>query len=207
MPCGLVIGLTGGVACGKSSAGRAFAALGIDVIDTDRIARELLQQPGAAQQQTRAAFPDCVTAGGELDRACLRERIFSDDAARKTLEGILHPEIRLRVQAALEAQHAVYCVIEVPLLLESGFDALCDRVLVVDCDAATQEQRITRRDHIGSAAAQAIIRSQLARDERLKHADDVLTNQDTLTTLNDKVLKLHEKYISEGRARLPGRDE
>ena len=147
----LRIGLTGGIGSGKSTVAALFAHRGIPVIDTDVIARELVGpgQPALAEI-AREFGNDLVTANGELDRGRLRQRVFDDPAARRRLEAILHPRIRAAVQQRLAALDTPYCLIVIPLLVETKFDEFVDRVLVVDVDEEYQRERTSRRDGVSS---------------------------------------------------------
>lgn len=191
----LRIGLTGGIASGKSAAARAFAALGVPVLDTDVIAREVVEpgQPGLVR--IVAEFGEGVLGrDGRLDRAALRARVFSDPAARRQLEAMLHPAI----WAGLERQSATaggpYQVFVIPLLVESGARDAVDRVLVVDCATETQVRRLRERDGETDASARAMLAAQASREDRLAAADDVLDNDGTPEELRDKIAALDRFY-------------
>jgi len=193
----LVIGLTGGIGCGKSTAARQFAELGAAVIDTDEIAHRLTA-PGTPElteifRQFGAAYrlPD-----GNLDRARLRERVFSDRGAKANLEAILHPRIKQEVVAALGQVKAPYAIVVVPLLLETGgYRDLIQRVLVVDCTEEQQLARTMARSKLLAAAVAAIMANQLSREERLRQADDVLPNRSDAAALRRQVEALHAQYL------------
>ncbi|OYY75267.1 MAG: dephospho-CoA kinase [Gammaproteobacteria bacterium 28-57-27] len=196
----LTIGLTGGIASGKSTVCKHFAALGVPIVDTDLIARELVQpgQPALAEIIThfgRQALHD----DGQLNRPWLRQRIFSSDQERNTLNAILHPRIRAEARARLEAldgMPAPYALLVVPLLLESGeYAPLIDRVLVVDLDVDTQLERLMQRDGMDLAQAQAILRAQATRAQRLAHADDIIDNSGSNENLRAAVIHLHQDYV------------
>lgn len=191
------VGLTGGIASGKSAAADLFAALGAEVIDTDRIARELTQPGGAALGAIVAAFgADVLDAGGALDRRAMRVRVFTDADARRRLESILHPLIRDEAQRRVAASTAAYVVLVVPLLVESGqYDDLCDRVLVVDSDPETQVARASVRDDSPPDQVRAILAAQTSRATRLARADDVIDNDGNLGQLAPQVERLHAKYL------------
>lgn len=197
----LVIGLTGGIASGKTSVTDRFAALGVPVIDADVLAREVVAPGSEGLAAVIEAFgSDYLDASGGLDRARLRERIFSDEEARRQLESIVHPRIgTLRQQRLSEARRAgaPYCINAVPLLLETGLDAQCDRVLVVDAPEAVQIQRIQARDGGDAERARAILARQSERWQRLQRADDVIDNGDEVpadTALAPQVQALDRKY-------------
>lgn len=197
------IGLTGGIGSGKSTVAELFANLGVAIIDTDRISRALTAAGGAAMAAIRAAFGEAmVRPDGALDRSRMRERVFADDEARQRLEAILHPMIRAEAERQLAAvQGGTYAMLVVPLLVETGaYRKLIDRVLVVDCDEASQLRRIVSRDGLDEAQAQAILAAQATREQRLAAADDVLDNRGDLDSLRGEVSALHEKYRKMARA-------
>ncbi|MDP2266598.1 MAG: dephospho-CoA kinase [Thiobacillus sp.] len=200
-----VIGLTGGIGSGKSTVADLFAALGVPVIDTDLIARQLTAADGEALQEIRDTFPDTVThADGTLDRAVLRRIVFSDAAARKRLEAILHPRIRREVEHRLNQLHAPYAMIVIPLLVEThGYRDLLNRVLVVDCTEAQQLERTMARSKLSREEVVAILDAQVSREQRLAVADDVLTNMATPETLRTDVSMLHQRYLNSAVAHLP----
>ena len=199
------IGLTGGIASGKSTVADAFAALGVPVIDTDVIAREVVEPGQPALQEIADAFGDGVlTESGALDRGALRELVFAVDDARKLLEAILHPVIREETVRQANAAGGDYQVIVVPLLTESPLKLFVDRVLVVDCDTETQIARLMSRDGGSREAAERILAAQANREQRLAIADDVIENQDSRESLIEQVEQLHEKYRILARAHRQG---
>lgn len=193
----LRIGLTGGIASGKSTVADFFAALGVPVIDTDIIAREIVKPGEPALDEIRFAFgDDVINADGSLDRTQLRKIVFADDALRARLESILHPRIRdVALQQASLASEP-YVIIVVPLLFESPMKDAMNRILVVDCDEETQLQRLTTRDQESEEQARRIIAAQASRAERLSIADDVITNENNLADTRSAVRSLHEYYLS-----------
>jgi dephospho-CoA kinase len=192
----LYVGLTGGIASGKSTVADFFAALGVPVVDTDIIAREVVAPGEPALDEIRAAFGDRVIAeNGSLDRARLREIVFADDARRTELEGILHPRIRDAAFAQAATSTGPYVIIVVPLLFESPMRHAMDRILVVDCDEQTQLQRLTARDDESEAQARRIIAAQASREERLSIANDVIANQGNLRDTRNAVAALHQSYL------------
>jgi len=192
------IGLTGGIGCGKSTAAKIFAELGAAVVDTDEIAHELTGPAGAALAAIRAEFgPGYIAAGGGLDRTRMRRLVFSDTAARKRLEAILHPLIRKESRARIAAARQPYVILVVPLLLETGaYRDLIKRVLVVDCDEAQQIARATRRSGLSAAEVRAIMTAQVAGPARLAAADDVLRNDADRKRLRRDAEALHAKYLA-----------
>jgi dephospho-CoA kinase len=199
----LVIALTGGIGSGKTSVANLLAELGATVIDTDEIAHELTAagQPGA-HRIGEAFGEEYLDATGALDRKRMRELVFVDAAAKQKLESLLHPLIRAEVKARIEnvakkpRGEVPYIVIVVPLLIETGaYRKLARRVLVVDCDEQQQIARVVHRSGLTPAAVQAIMANQVSREERLRHADDVVLNDGDLQTLRAAVAALHQKYL------------
>lgn len=197
----LVVGLTGGIGSGKSTVADLLAALGAEVVDTDAIAHELTGVQGAAMGQIAAAFgPSVVRDDGALDRVAMRRLVFSDPAAKNRIEAILHPLIRRESERRCRlAAAAPYVVLVVPLLVESGacgaYRQRVDRVLVVDCDEATQLSRVVARSGLLPAEVQAIMATQASRAERLAVADDVVFNGGTRDDLNTQLAALHRRYL------------
>ncbi len=192
----LVIGLTGGIGSGKSTAADLFAARGVPVIDADAVARELVEPGMPALTEIESRFGHSViTAEGRLDRAELGRQVFADSSARSDLEAILHPRIRERMQAQLRKLDAPYCLLVIPLLVETGQRDLVQRVLVVDAPEATQRQRIAQRDARSSAQLDHILAAQADRQTRLSAADDVIHNDGDLAGLEAQVEALHQKYL------------
>jgi dephospho-CoA kinase len=192
----LVVGLTGGIGSGKSTVAERFARLGVPVIDTDVIARDLTAPGGAALAEIRATFGDAVMrADGTLDRSALRRRVFADEAERRRLEAILHPRIRQSVEAALAALDAPYALVVIPLLVETGsYQDLLDRVLVVDCPEAAQLERVMARSGLAREEVAAILAAQAGRAERLAAADDILVNTAAPEALDSEVEALDARY-------------
>jgi dephospho-CoA kinase len=193
----LVVGLTGGIASGKSAVAALFVALGASLVDTDVVAREVVApgEPGLAA--VSAAFgPKVLLPSGELDRAALRVLVFGDMARRKQLEGLLHPLIRARTLAKLADVTTPYAIVAVPLLVETDFGKLVDRVLVVDCPEQTQLERLMKRDAIPRAEALAMLRAQVDRSSRLKAAHDVIDNSGGRDALRTQVELLHRRYLA-----------
>lgn len=187
----LKVGLTGGIACGKSLASEAFAALGISIVDADVIAREVVAPGSAGQKQLAAALGSrYFDAAGRLDRAALRRAMFADPALRDRVEAILHPLIRDRLLAQAAIAKGPYVVIAVPLLVEAGLHREMDATVVVDCPKALQRERLRRRDGDSDAEIDRILDSQAGRDQRLQAADYVLRNEGTPADLEQQVENL-----------------
>ncbi len=190
------VGLTGGIASGKTTVADLLASHGAQIIDTDIIAREVVEPGMPALDEIRAAFGDDVFHEDErLDRRALRSRIFADPAARAQLEGILHPKIRDATLREAATPDGPYQVIVVPLLTGSELAAAMDRILVVDCEESTQVARLLARDAESEDQARRILAAQASREERLAIADDVIMNDGSLDELESAVLELHEDYL------------
>ena len=193
-----VVAITGGIGSGKTTIANQFAALGIEVVDADLTAREVVAPGTRALAAITSRFgPEILTEQGLLDRRVLRERIFSDQAAKSWLNALLHPIIRSEMLRQCAAVSSPYCLLVVPLLVENRLTELADRVLVIDVDEATQIERTCHRDGVSREQAQAILASQASRSERLAMADDVLDNQSgTTETIRARILALHETYLA-----------
>jgi dephospho-CoA kinase len=201
----LRIGLTGGIASGKSTVAQRFLELGVPVIDADASARAVVApgNPGLAQVIER--FGNGVVAkNGELDRRALRDLIFSDPSSRRDLEAILHPLIRADMDQSAERAVGPYVVLAIPLLVESGAGDRVDRILVVDVDEAVQLQRLMARDGCNLEQADTILASQASRSARLAAADDVLLNTGTVLDLRQAVDHLHGRYLRLAETERPG---
>ena len=191
----LRIGLTGGIASGKSVVADMFAELGVPVIDTDLIAREVVQPGQPALDEIRERFGETIIdAAGNLDRAALRKLIFHDDDARLELEAILHPRIGAETRRQADAANGDYQLIVVPLLVGSPLLQFVNRVLVVDCQEDTQIRRLLDRDTESVEQAERILAAQASREERLAIADDVVNNDHSLDHVRDQVIDLDRKY-------------
>ncbi len=196
MPKTLRIGLTGGIASGKSTAAHRFAELGVPVIDADHASRAVVAPGTPGLGQVIARFGRAVLApDGELDRRSLRDLIFKDAVARADLNAILHPLIRTHMQREVAAAAGPYVVLAIPLLIEGGAprDGI-DRILLVDVDEAVQIERLTARDGGTPEQARAILAAQASRDARTAAADDILHNAGTVEQLRHGVDRLHQRY-------------
>ena len=197
----LIVGLTGGIGSGKSTVADRLAAFGAALVDTDAIAHHLTGAQGGAMGQIAAAFgPSVVRADGALDRVAMRRLVFSDPAAKERIEAILHPLIRRESEALCRsAAAAPYVLLVVPLLVEAAASASyrqrVDRILVVDCDEATQVSRVVARSGLSPEEVRAIMATQASRAERLAVADDVVFNGGDLDGLNAQLIALHRRYL------------
>ena len=197
-----VVGLTGGIGSGKSAAAAEFERLGASVVDTDTIAHELTATGGPAISKIRKRFgAEVLDASGALDRKRMRERVFADPAARKALEGLLHPLIREESRRRIERAPGPYVVHVVPLLVESpDYRRHVDRVLVVDAPEELQLERVRRRSGLADDEVRAIVAAQATRAQRLAAADDVIENRGTIDALREQVAALHRKYLEYSKA-------
>ena len=191
----LRIGLTGGIASGKTVVADMFAELGATIIDTDIIARAVVEPGEPALAKIQQLFGDeVINTNGELDRARLRKIVFSDDVKRSQLEQLLHPLIQEETIRQAELASGTYQIIVVPLLLQSPLRKLVDRILVVDCEEARQIERLIARDIETEAQAHRILAAQTSREKRLACADDVVSNDHDLGSTRRQVERLHEVY-------------
>ncbi|SFE43313.1 dephospho-CoA kinase [Nitrosomonas sp. Nm166] len=193
-----IVGLTGGIGCGKSSASRFFSDFGIDVIDTDLIAQKLTQSGGSAISMIRDTFGNAfVTADNALDRNKMRNLIFSDSDARLKLEKILHPLILKETSLQIKQTRSLYIIIAVPLLLETNdYNDIIQRILVIDCDEQQQLSRTMTRSQLSEQMVKAIIAAQIPRRIRLQKADDIIINNQDIDQLKAQILHLHHKYLT-----------
>ena len=193
-----VIGLTGGIGSGKTTVANLFLKYGIEVIDTDDIARELTSTNGEAIPLIREVFGQAVIASdGSLDRVAMRELVFSSPQEKARLEAILHPMIRKRSQEQCLSAKSAYVLLVVPLLLESGhYKGLIKRVVVVDCAEEVQVSRVMKRNGLTADAVRSIMRTQASREERQMIANDVIHNDGNEGELLHQVEALHHKYLT-----------
>lgn len=193
----LRVGLTGGIGCGKSVVAEMFRELGTPIIDADEIAHQLVL-PGSPVLATivKQFGETFLAADGSLDRKKLAQQVFSDPEQKKILEALIHPAVRDTIRQQLDNhQQASYVIVAIPLLLETGYTQLIDRILVVDCEEAQQIERVRQRDGRDEQQISHIMQQQISRSERLQQADDVLKNNSDLATLAQQVARLHERYL------------
>lgn len=193
----LKVGLTGGIGCGKTTVSDLFGGLGVPVLDADQVAHELTDKGQPALARIREEFGEQIlNSDGSLNRLQLKKLIFADAKQKQKLEAILHPLIIAALNAKIEQLNAPYCILSIPLLFETKMEPAVDRILVVDCPVELQIERVSKRDKLDIKVIQAIIASQISRDYRRKHADDLLDTSQTDNPLAEQVKKLHNLYLS-----------
>lgn len=202
-----IVGLTGGIGCGKSSASQFFSDLGIDVIDTDVIARKLTKPHGLAISLILNTFGDTLfAADGSLDREKMRNLIFSDSDSRLKLEKILHPLILKETVQQIAQTKSSYIIIVVPLLFETNdYDNIIQRILIVDCEEQQQILRTIARSNLSEQQVRAIMAAQISRKARLQKADDIIINNQDIDYLKAQVNQLHHKYLNLAESKLDAR--
>lgn len=196
-PSRFSVGLTGGIGCGKTTVANMFAELGATLVDTDEIAHGLTAPHGAAMPAIIEQFgPEFAQPDGALDRARMRQLVFSDPAARHRLEAILHPRIRDAALAAAASATGAYVIFVVPLLIESGtWRERVTRVLAIDCPEEIQVARVMARNNLSEQQVRAIMATQVSRAERLAAADDVISNDGGIEQLRPQIARLHATYL------------
>ena len=199
-----VLGLTGGIGSGKTAASDYLQSLGIGIVDADLIARQVVAPGEPALAAIAAHFgAQALQADGSLNRAWLRQQVFSHPQQRQWLEQLTHPLIRQTILQALSAATSNYVVLVSPLLIESGQQALTTRTLVVDVPPELQWQRASQRDHNSPEQIRAIMAAQINREQRLQAAHDVVDNSGTLADLHQQLLPLHQQYLQMAAAASP----
>jgi dephospho-CoA kinase len=199
---GFRIGLTGGIASGKSTVANLFAALGVPIVDTDLLSREVVAPGSPLLREIGDHFGEqMLGSDGALDRQELRKRIFADAEERKWLEALLHPAIRALTDARCEAATGPYVMVAIPLLVETAGASRFDRVLVVDCEPEIQLARLIARDGTSREEALRMLAAQVSRSARLAAADDVIHNDGDFAALRDQVEKLHRQYVTAAKER------
>ncbi|WP_018692082.1 dephospho-CoA kinase [Algicola sagamiensis] len=191
-----IVGLTGGIGSGKTTVGLQFEALGIDSVDADIVAREIMA-PGdiALTEITKRFGKQILDAQGQLDRRKLREIVFADPNEKVWLNQLTHPLIRARMFEALQQAQSPYVLLIAPLLLENGLEQHCNRVLIVDVPESVQIERTSQRDKVAATQVEQILASQINRSERLKRADDIIHNTGSIEQLQAQVDTLHHSYL------------
>lgn len=192
-----VVGLTGGIGSGKSAATAIFANLGIDIVDADEVARDVVEIGSEGLRKITEHFGETILLeDGSLNRATLREKVFAAKEEKLWLNGLLHPLIRCRMQQLISESTSAYCILSVPLLVENKLTEMCNHVVVVDCPEALQLERALKRDGSSEQTIKSIMASQASRDERVNAANDVLDNSTTLEALASQVSALHQKLLT-----------
>lgn len=197
-----IVGLTGGIGSGKTTVSNMFADLGVEIIDADIIARQVVAPNSLALKEIAQHFgQEILLTNGELDRSALRSRVFADDEDKRWLNALLHPLIRQSILTALSQAAGQYCILSAPLLLENNLHVLVNTVLVVDVSVETQLKRTCLRDKSNQQEVNAIINSQINRDQRLALADDIINNERAdLAYVREQVISLNARYQSQASA-------
>jgi dephospho-CoA kinase len=191
------VGLTGGIASGKSTAANFFGALGVPILDSDQVARDVVEPGQPPLERLVERFGRSIlTPDGHLDRPALRAIVFSDPKARADLEALTHPAIGAAMEARSAAAGGPYQILVIPLLVEKNLRAHVDRVLVIDCDEQLQIERLRARDGSTAEQARAILNAQASRAARLKATDDVIHNDSDMSAVREQVVTLHARYLA-----------
>ena len=191
----MIIGLTGGIGSGKSAAANFFIELGIDVIDADDISKNVLTENNKAKKAFIEKFGDHYIQNNKIDREALREDIFKDKIKRKTLESIIHPAVREEILKFINDSDSIYKIVMVPLIVETNSADFYDKIIVVDCENNLQIERASSRDNQTKENIINIISNQASREERLKIADFIITNNSNLEHLKTSVIKIHQQIL------------
>tara|TARA_Y100001970_G_scaffold93273_1_gene117582 strand:- start:63 stop:656 length:594 start_codon:yes stop_codon:yes gene_type:complete len=191
----MIIGLTGGIGSGKSAAANFFIELGIDVIDADDISKNVLTENNDAKKAFIEKFGDHYIQNNKIDRDALREDIFKDRIKRKTLESIIHPAVRKEILKFINDSDSIYKIVMVPLIVETNSADFYDKIIVVDCENNLQIERAVTRDNQTKENIIDIINNQASREERLKIADFIITNNSNLEHLKTSVIKIHQQIL------------
>ena len=190
------VGLTGGIGSGKSTVKKCFDEIGVPTADADEISRRITRPGQAPFDEVVALFgTKCRDESGSLNRQYLREVIFADPAMKEELEAIIHPRVRAEIQEFINQVNYPYCIICIPLLLETGRQTTMDRVLVIDAPEELQIARVSRRDKANEEQTRRIINAQISREERLRRAHDIIVNDGSIDDLKNQVVKFHDRYI------------
>lgn len=192
----MIVGLTGGIGSGKSAAANFFVELGVDLIDADDLAKNVLNKNSKGYELFINEFGEQYLDNDKnIDRDLLRKTIFNDSNKKNKLENIIHPQVRFGIEEFIKTSKSDYCIVVVPLIYETRSSSYYDRILVIDCDEEIQINRSAIRDNTENKEIKKIISKQASREERLSIADDVILNNRTLDSLKEEVIKLHKKYI------------
>ena len=192
----MIVGLTGGIGSGKSAAANFFIDLGVDLIDADDLAKNVLNKNSKGYELFINEFGEQYLDNDKnIDRDLLRKTIFNDSDKKNKLENIIHPQVRSGIEEFIKSSKSDYCIVVVPLIYETRSSSYYDRILVIDCDEEIQINRSAIRDNTENKEIKKIISKQASREERLSIADDVILNNRTIDSLKEEVIKLHKKYI------------
>ena len=192
----MVIGLTGGIGSGKSTAANIFAGLGVCVVDTDQIARDIVMPGQPALNEIVEAFgKDLLNPDESLNRSKLKQIIFNNNESRKKLESILHPRIKKHMQQMTSQCRTAYCVAIIPLLVEQNWQDMVDRVLLIDTPQKLQIKRVRERDNLDDKMILSIIGSQANRDAKIAASDDIVVNDQDTENLKRQLTDLHQRYL------------
>jgi dephospho-CoA kinase len=192
----MIIGLTGGIGSGKSSAAALFEDIGVDLIDADDLARDSLSINSEGYKLFIEEFGDkYLDENKNINRELIRKLIFNDSNAKSKLESIIHPIVRSGIETFIKNKKSDYCIIVVPLIFETNSSKIYDRVLVIDCDVDVQISRTSKRDNQTKSDIENIVNKQATREQRLSIADEVIVNNGSLDLLRNEVLKIHKKYL------------
>ena len=194
----LKVGLTGGIGCGKSTAVDAFRVLGVSIVDADQISKDIVK-PGsqALDEIAKVLGNELLLATGELDRTLLKQKIFSDSHALKKLEAILHPRIKAEIERQISAiNDEAYIIVDIPLLVEKKYDAMFDRIIVIDCSPEQQIERVTLRDTLDKSTIEKIMQNQATRAQRTQVATDIIDNTQDKESLIIQINHLHKELIA-----------
>lgn len=192
----MIVGLTGGIGSGKSAAANFFVELGVNLIDADDLAKNVLNKNSKGYELFINEFGEQYLDNDKnIDRDLLRKTIFNDSNKKNKLENIIHPQVRSGIEEFIKTSKSDYCIVVVPLIYETKSSSYYDRILVIDCDEEIQINRSAIRDNTENKEIKKIISKQASREERLSIADDVILNNRTLDSLKEEVIKLHKKYI------------
>ena len=203
----LIVGLTGGIGSGKSTAVDAFRVLGIPIIDADKIAKDMVELGSTALDELAEYFGEKVlTDNGSLDRQQLKNIIFEDENALQKVEDILHPRIKKEIQDQIfettDTSSADYLIVDIPLLVEKNYQEMFDKIIVVDTLPEQQIERVSKRDNLSSAHIQNILNAQASREERIKHATHILDNSETPDYLQEQIKSLHKNFLGLSKPQL-----
>jgi len=191
-----VLGLTGGIGCGKTAVSNMLEQLGITIVDADIIARQVVKPKSDGLNAIVSKFGQSILLrDGTLNRSALRERIFTNSADKEWLNNLLHPLIRNKIYNDLTAAKSPYVVLVAPLLFENALDKLCNRTLLIDIPQNVQIERTASRDNVSVEQVKAIIAAQMSREDKQKKADDILNNDRALNDVNHDLLTLHKRYL------------